>query len=329
MNTTTTNTKLTSKQILDLTWKLLANKTDSYNLIKETMKANYDNQEYWEYCINDVKLSCEFILDNLYDINFKYLFKYQVLPSEITSNPAFINIIIKNNLINDLVDTQILNTNVLIFLIKQGVNDDFWMIISKKQNLTMDFMNIYADKLVWEYITEKQIYDIEFLTTHVDKIVWQLLPLNIPVNKSITNTTINNYIQFPIWEYIGLLQHISDQTLIQYIEYINEKSAVIIIKNRDVSDELLDKLINKFDTSVNLWNSISQLSNLNNEFLEKYKTKINWDLLSENYDFNENELHLYNKYINYEKLNMNVFITDEWIKVAEQYGYKISILVDE
>lgn len=311
-------------QIKKLARHLTLNKEQTNRILKDAIKANYDNKDYWETVLQDIPLSADFMLNNILDINFSYVIRLQEIPKEVTTNPVFLKNIIDKHLENDLLDTQNLDVLSITYLIKFGhVDNTFWEFVSKKQRLTIDFMDLHSNNIVWEYITEKQSFDVDFLTKHIDKIVWKLLPLNIPFNKQITDETIHNYKEFPIWDYIGILHHISELTLINYIEKINVKSAIMIIKCRTITDTFLDLLVKKFRDEVEFWEVISRMVNLNTDFIDTNKDRLDWKLLSENHEFTEDELRKFKDLIDYEQLSDNMYLTDSWAAVVEESGHKL------
>jgi len=297
------------------------NKKLSDRLILNTMKENYNSEDYWRYVIEKVCLTNDFIIQNIGHINLTYILKFQKLDNDIITNNKFINNVIDRNFINDLCQYQSLTIQTLETIIhndlfnNQQYNDklsNFWNIISRYQILNNDFIRKYDDKLNWSLISTYQNIDLELITDYLDKIDWTNIPLNISSCSLINNNTIKIFDKYPIWENIACLNDLSNDVLFHYFDKLSEKSLINILSYRELNDVFISKIIEHYD-HTDIWNAISMNQSLSSEFIDKYVDKLNWNELSENHNFDTNQLMKFNLKIDYKKLSYNDNFNDNWI----------------
>lgn len=296
--------------------KLLSeNKQLANNLILNTMKLNYDSEEYWKYIIQMADLSNDFILDNIDKINIKYIVMYQKLDDQIlNNNTKFLKYLIDNDLINVAVQYQQFNEVTLNKIINCGfVDDDFWNLISQYQQLNANFIKDYDDKVNWKLISIYQDLNMELITEYLDKIDWNNVPLNISSGYLINDDTIKLYKKYPIWDNIGYLRNVSTYTLFKYFDNFSTNTIYSILKYRQLDDNQLDMIITKYNNDDNIWLLISEYQTLDEIFVDKFQNKLCWVKLSENYDFSNEELIKYETKIDYNKLSFNDNFNNMWI----------------
>jgi hypothetical protein len=296
--------------------KLLSeNKQLANNLILNTMKLNYDSEEYWKYIIQMADLSNDFILDNIDKINVKYIVMYQKLDDQIlNNNTKFLKYLIDNDLINVAVQYQQFNEVTLNKIINCGfIDDDFWNLISQYQQLNANFIKDYDDKVNWKLISIYQDLNMELITEYLDKIDWNNVPLNISSGYLINDDTIKLYKKYPIWDKIGYLRNVSTYTLFKYFDNFSTNTIYSILKYRQLDENQLDMIISKYNNDDNIWLLISEYQTLDEIFVDKFQNKLCWVKLSENYDFNNEELIKYETKIDYNKLSFNDNFNNIWI----------------
>lgn len=296
--------------------KLISNnKKLSDRLILNTIKENYDSEEYWKYVIEKVSLSNDFILENIAHINLEYILKFQKFDSDMFLNFKFINNIIERDYVNHLVRFQQPGIQTLEYLILNGyIEPEFWKIISQYQILPIDFIRKYDDKLDWNLITIFQNIDLELITDYLDRIDWSNIPLNISSYLLINNNTIKIFDKYPIWENSACLNNLSTDVLFEYFDRLTLNAIINILSYRDLDEKFINKIIEKYD-DVSVWKSISSNQPLTEEYIDKYIDKLDWNELSENHNFSNEELSKYNKYIDYKKLSYNDNFDEDWIDI--------------
>jgi len=296
--------------------KLISNnKKLSDRLILNTIKENYNSEEYWKYVIEKVSLSNEFILENIAHINLEYVLKYQKFDSDFISNFKFINNVIERDYVNHLVRFQQLTVQTLEYLILNAyIESEFWNIISQYQILPVDFIRKYDSKLDWKLISIHQNIDLELITDYLEKIDWSNIPLNISSYLLINNNTIKLFDKYPIWENSAYLNNLSNDVLFEYFDNLSLNSINNILSHRELNEDFIKKIINKFDDD-SVWQAISSNQQLTEEFVDKYIDKLKWYELSESHNFSNEELSKYNIYIDYKKLSLNDNFNDKWTDV--------------
>ena len=90
------------------------NQTLTKQLVKNLMKENYDNEDYWKHVLEVIKLDNDFIYSNLKYTNLKYLLKYQKLDNTLfTTYFEITDRISDEDLWEYLFKYQALDSNVL------------------------------------------------------------------------------------------------------------------------------------------------------------------------------------------------------------------------
>jgi len=296
-----------------------SNQKLSNQLILNTMKQNYEVEDYWKYICEKVAITDQFIIDHINTVNtvnVLFLMKYQQIGSDVLNNYKFILKIIDLGIINDAIKYQsFTNDTIINFINNAFIDDDFWKIVSKYQVLSNDFIRNYDSKLDWSFISLYQNIDIDLITDYTHLINWSNLPLNVYTSTLFNNTTIKLFADFPIWNNIGCIRSLSNDTLEYYFDKLETDAIINILNYREISYKFLLNIINKFGNDIKVWQAIcsSQSNYLNESLITSYKNLIDWNELSENYDFSSNELVKYNNYINYNKLSFNDNFNEEWL----------------
>jgi hypothetical protein len=309
------------KHMKDVIKFVSSNQRLSEQLIKNVMKENYDNDEYWKYLIEKVTISDEFILENLDKINLKYLIKYHKLNNNILSNIKFIKTVMDTEQVNELVKYHKVDNKMLDYIVNTypHIDEEFWFNISKYQILNEDFMRMNDQFLNWKNITIYQGISIEFITDYIDKIYWSDIGLNLNLYATINNNTIKLFENFPIWDNIMCLKGISTNTLINYLHKMNIESINKLIQFRELNFYQIEKILDNYNDN-SIFTTICGNQELNSEFINKHFDKIDWTALSENYDFTVEEINMYKDKIDYIKLSHNDNFDDLWLNEITKLG---------
>ena len=299
------------KDVVDL---ISNNQQLSNRLILNTMKYNYDSEEYWKYIIEMINLSSNFILENLNNINLKYVIMFQKLDDDVLTNNKFLKKIANDDLINLAIKHQKFDEKILnYFIVDEFIDNDYWNLISQYQVLRTDFIKNYSDNLNWTLLSMYQDLNFDIIVDNLDKIDWKNIPFNITFRTFINDETIKLFEKYPIWENLASLKNISTNILFNYIDKINRNGIINIIKLRDLEINQLTKIANIYLGDAEIWDLICEYQEFNGDFIDKYIKDINWNILSENYDFTINDILKYNNYINYTNLSYNNNFNEEWI----------------
>ena len=326
---------LNQDKLKDIIELISTNKKLSDKLILNTIKENYNSEEYWKYVIEKVHLSNDFILENIEHLNLDYILKYQKIDSDIISNNKFIKHIIDRDYVNTLVRYQTISFQTLDYLILNGyVDSEFWNIISQYQILTNEYIRKYDDKLNWKLISTYQNIDLDLITDYLDKIDLNNIPLNISSSSLINSNTITLFEKYPIWDNIACLNNLSNDTVFNSFEKLSHNSIINILSYRELDDKFIMKIIEKFN-DPEIWKLISMNQTVTTSFIDKYIDKLDWKEFSENHNFSycssvlkadanpetdkqsfpKHELSKYNMYIDYKYLSYNDNFTSDWLDI--------------
>lgn len=316
-----------AKNVYKILDTIYNNQEMGYDIICKIMKEKYDSEEFWKYLINKITINSAFILKYLNELNLPMILKYYKIETDLLnpSSPVLTKII-DENLINELVMYQQLTDTILFYLIINGIIDsNFWNIISKYQKLSETFIKTYDNKLNWQYISEFQYINMSLLTDYLDKIDWLYGFNNISLAYLFTSENAQLFCKLNIWSSPSKLQQLSPDILNKIFECIPLTAIYILIKYQDLSNELLLRIVNKYNIKQ-IWNEISKWQTLTEQFVEDNALMLDWDELSENYAFLPDELHKFKDHINYAKLSGNDYFSFSWVSALNSiYSSNITL----
>ena len=153
-------------------------------------------------------------------------------------------------------------------------NEGIWMVISKNQRLSEEFMRNNINKIDLWMVARHQVLSEEFIKEFMFK----------------SSKKQNNE--------VFKFQELSDEFIIENIRYLNFDDGLVklnripkelikkfksvldlnyLLKNSIIEESVLEKYSDDFD-----WNNILRFQPLSEEFIEKHKEKVNWYELSKN-----------------------------------------------
>lgn len=306
------NTNSNDDQVLKDVIDLISNNQQLSNrLILNTMKINHESEEYWKYVIEMVNIPQDFILENLDNINLKYIIKYQKLNSDILTNNKFLKKISEYDLINLSIKHQKFDENILnYFIINEYIGSDFWDLISQYQQLSNEFINNNSSNLNWRLLSTYQNLSFETIIENLNNINWNYIPLNIISGSIINNDTIKLFENYPIWENIACLKRVTTNILFDnYYDKLNIGAIINLIRFRDLNIDQITKIITgPFKENKELWSHLCENQTLTEKIIDENINFIDWDQLSESFEFTIETLKKYEEYINYKRLSYNNYL---------------------
>lgn len=312
----TESLKLNDEQLKKLieTIKFIShNQTLTKQLIKNLMKENYDNEEYWKHILEIIKLDNDFIYNNLKNINLKYLLKYQKLDNNfIINNYEILETVSSNDLWNVLFTYQTFDSNTLntILLKYSPFDNEIWKTISKFQHLNSDIFELYNDLLDWNYITMHQHINFDIFCKYIKNINISLLHYNIILNCYINDKTVSMFDK-KIFDNIGYYDNVSIDYIFNNLSDISEVGIISIIENRELSIDNINKLLELDITDkTKLINKICENQDIDDNFIELYKDYIDWDILSENLNWTTELIEKYFDNINLDLIVQNIYLSN-------------------
>lgn len=291
------------------------NQTLTKQLIKNLMKENYNNEDYWKHVLEVIKLDNEFIYNNIKSINLQYLLKYQKLDNTLFTTYFEITDRINNeDLWEYLFKYQPLDSNILnTLLLKYSPFDtNVWDIISKHQYLNTDIYELYGDLLNWNLITMYQSLTFDQFSTYLDKLNINLLHYNIVLNNYISDNTIT-LLNKKLYDNIGYFDNISDDFIIENIAKLSYNGIISALENRDLELDTIYSIVNSYPDKLDiLIPIICDNQQIDDNFIVKYNDRIDWNKLSENLPWSVELLDKYYDKIDFEALSRNIYIKDDW-----------------
>ena len=120
-----------------------------------------------------------------------------------------------------------------------------WRMVSKKQNLSEDFIREFADKVSWSIISYSQKLSEDFIREFADKVSWSI----ISYYQKLSEDFIREFQDDVAWYFISKYQKISED------------------------------FIREFQDKVH-WDCISTYQKLSENFIKEFKDKVRWGCIS-------------------------------------------------
>lgn len=290
---------------MDLFYDLVKkSNNDQLELInKEIYKMNRNNQEYWNFIIQNTKINDEMILDNLKNINIDLLLKRQKLGKTILINEDFLDSIIENNFLNEVLKDQILSKEVLEIYIEKFEHID-WDLICKYQNIEINFMEKYFDKLNWDLVCENQFLTLEFISKYMDNINWSLLSQNIKLEYLFNESFLEIFSEKNIWDILIWSNNISSECIIKNLDKLSHKKILDLLEFKNLEIKVIQEVILKFNDK-SIYDTIIKNQSLSLEFINKHFDKFELNDIIENQPISIEFLKLFQKDIDLKKLSYN------------------------
>lgn len=269
-------TQINEKELYKRLVKLLNNNPEYIkNLSINSMKENFDNEDYWDLLFKAHELDNDFIKECYEELNLKFLFTHQNLDDNILLwLDDKVNIY---DYIDILLDNQTLPNKLILKYIDITPEPD-WYKLALNQILSEDILEKYIDKWDWGIISQEQFLKLKFIIKYSDKINWRLLPLNIKTQYLFNDTFVEYFCDKPFWDNIGWMDKITLECIFKFKQSMTVDGWLSILehKNLDTSYivEILDYIPDNKKTDA--WVLISNSQLLDDEFIDKFHDKLNW-----------------------------------------------------
>ena len=266
---------------MDLLNEFLENgdKTVLENLHKNIYEINKTNAEYWDFIMNNSKIDTNTILENINFINIENLIKVQTLDSDLIKNNTFFDKIINEDLLNEFIIYQKLDTDTLKQIIDFKLNID-WIKLCKYQNLNIEIIENNLDKIDWNIISENQFLTIEFITKYKDKINWELLGKNVKISEILNDSFIDVFNEYDLSYSFIWSDFISEDKVIENFHKLNDKKVLDLLEIRPLSTKFIDIIFDKYNDNE-FYDAAAEGQNLTLDFINKNKDKFNFDIISQ------------------------------------------------
>ena len=126
-----------------------------------------------------------------------------------------------------------------------GTNYNDWVLLSKHEGLTEDFIRKFADKVDWEWISQYHHLSEDFIREFKDRVYWGC---------------------------ISSYQNLSEDFI---REFKYRLRWVCISKYQHLSEDFIREFANRVD-----WNMISMCQHLSEGFIREFKDRVDWDWIS-------------------------------------------------
>ena len=275
---------------MDLIKDLINCDQDKLNELSDKIyEDNRNNIDYWNFMITNTILDENIILENLDNFDKILLIKNQKISKNVILNDNFLD---KNNIdvLNLILSYQSLDMDTLEELIKLNINLD-WVLISKFQNLSIFFIDKYKDKLDWVLVSEFQYLPVEYILMIKDKICFESLGKNVKICNLINDDFINKFKDENIWNCLIWSDNISDETLLNYIDKLNDSQIQDLLEVKKLDINLISYILEKYSHVKDIYDYLVEGQILTEDFLNENLDKFSKKLLVINQDLSFEFLH--------------------------------------
>ena len=313
---------------MDLFCNLVKNSNnDQLDLINnEIYKMNKDNEEYWDFMIENSKIDSDIILKNLDKINISFLIKRQKLNEKVLKDNDFLDYILENNILDDLIKDQILDSSILEFYLDRFDNIN-WDYICKYQNISIEFMEKHIDKINWDLVSENQFMTLEFICKNMNEINWILLSQNVKLEFLFNESFLELFSDKNIWDILIWSKNISKEYLIENLDKLNYEKILELLEYKTLDLDVIHEIINKFDYP-SIYNTLIKNQSLSLNFINENLEKFNLDDIIENQPITIDFIKLHQKDINIKKLSYNDNLTENLLLDVYEIKENFNELLD-
>lgn len=246
---------------------------DNYNyfvLTKQTLKKYKDRINNWTKIVQFKRQLSEAFIDEIFDkIHWNNMHHcYRNFSDEFIikhHDKDFLTVLSRSDKLSvDLADKFFDEIDRRKFS-KQKINDAFayknvsvlgWSMISSMTGLSEIFMDKYFDKLDWRYISKKQKISTPFIEKYCDLLEWNRIGNNWDISQDCIEKNFDR---------------------INFNKIFMESSYVMIFKKLSIT--FINKNINKLSNIDKFWKYISYNETINEEFIDEYIGRIDFDKL--------------------------------------------------
>ena len=215
------------------------------NLVKQLLRKNFNNEEYYATVIPVSVPDYEFFYKNVALFNIPFLIKYSTLESKIIEHIIEFDLETMDNIIIH----SPLSEKVLEDILK---STDQWHIdqIQVYQRIPCKLITKYWSKLNVRSICSNQYLDLRFLIDNKEQLNWSEIMLNVLMHPVINEGFITLFHEYDIWSDIGFT-NIPLDTLVKYIQFFNDQSFEGILERYEKTKEEIIEMASHEDQFVN------------------------------------------------------------------------------
>ena len=143
-----------------------------------------------------------------------------------------------------------------------SLNKVDWRMVSKKQNLSEDFIREFADKVSWSNISYRQKLSEDFIREFKDKVSWSI----ISYYQKLSEDFIKEFQDKVDWDFISGHQKLSEDFIREFQDMVNWD---YISKYQKLSEDF----IREFSDKV-FWSYISEYQKLSEDFIREFQLEL-------------------------------------------------------
>lgn len=197
-----------------------------------------------------------------------------------------------------------------------------WKEISVR-NLSFEFISKYKDKLNWSILCTNKNFPKKYLKIFTEYVDW----FCVCRYQTLTPTIIKTYDKYMHWDLVAMNGAITNEIFETYFENLYLSLHLpLVFKNPNIklTCDVIEKYADYYDAVC--WDKISGYK-LTEEFIEKYKDNLYWDIICRYQDLSEDFILRNKSYIKWNKLPISRYkYSDKFImnvilpNVTERYA---------
>ncbi len=169
-----------------------------------------------------------------------------------------------------------------------------WRKYCKENALSSVFIEKYTNQLDWSTISESQSLDLEFALSNQSKFS-NYLYYNVNLSEKFM-LNYPNFIDYADWGYILRCKEVSENLLRKIIPTLNEKRVgwIEISSCQILTESFMEEFAENLE-----WTSVCYNQVISEKFMEKFIQKIEWNVVSYRQKMSDKFLRKYEKSINW------------------------------
>jgi hypothetical protein len=193
---------------------------------------------------------------------------------------------------------------ILRYLFSKGLSEDHvdWDWITRKQELSEDFIREFQDNVDWEEISANQKLSEDFIREFKNRVYWY----HISWKQTLSEEFIREFADRVDWNSISRYQTLSENFIKEFADRVNWWWI-------STFQTLSEDFIGKFERYVD-WKVISSYQKLTEDFIRKYQDKVTWELISQHQTLSEDFIRDFAGLVNWKWISRRQTLSADFIR---------------
>ena len=200
------------------------------------------------------------------------------------------------------------------------ITEEQWKEISRRQNLSENFIREFQDKVYWDSISMRQKLSESFIREFQDKVNWYI----ISEWQNLSEDLIREFQDKVDWYWISIYQKLSEDFI---REFRNKVFWGLISEYQKLSESFIREFQDKVD-----WNEISIYQKLSESFIREFQYRVGWHYISSCQKLSEDFIREFRNKVSWPWISKHQKLSNEFIeefkdrlylnKIEDSWHYK-------